>query len=224
MTTDKTNGRGPTNALARFTQQHGNGLAKLKASEAWRQLPRTLQRNYERFGNQTGYLLHLHDDRAEKAGRLRQETQQTLVASAKEWDELIERQEDETEKLAMIQAKQNDLAAEYQAMNATLEALGALHQQQIDEAMRQPAQQWVKPTLIEHLEDVASFGEAKLERHGYPPLTATESWLNTFTFGAIADKRLREYERARILGQQLSGAADAVEEDVIDVTDFAAAE
>ena len=102
----------------------------------------------------------------------------------------------------------------------TLEALKDVQQQMIEEAKHQPAEHWVKPTLSDRVEDLASFGEARLKRNGYPPLTAGESWLNAFTLGAIADKRFREYERTRMLERQPNGAADEGEEDVIDVSDF----
>jgi site-specific recombinase XerD len=76
-----------TNGLAGFTKQHGNTLAKLQHLETWGTLPSRLQRTYERFRRQPGDLVHLpseQSERAEKAGQLREEIPQTLVALAKD--------------------------------------------------------------------------------------------------------------------------------------------
>jgi integrase/recombinase XerD len=70
-----------TNSLTRFTEQHGNALAKVQRSQAWDKLSRQLQRSSESLGHQSE---HLHGEREEKAGQLEGETQHARVAPATE--------------------------------------------------------------------------------------------------------------------------------------------
>jgi hypothetical protein len=55
-----------------------------------------------------------------------------------------------------------------------------------------------------------------LKRRAYPPLSFWQSGGNALTFGMVADKQLRDFERARLAPQAPSPAPDE-DEEVIDV-------
>lgn len=198
-----------------------NRLAALQQSEQWQQLPRAVQRSYEASENQGAALLRAMEQHGEAVEQTRARSLDGIVASSREWqgfiDDLGDSVSDE-ERQALIIAKSNELAALLTSHQTGLDTLNELLEAQLHEAMSRPAHEWTKRTLEDELEDLLTLGEAELERRGYPPLTFWEAVANTFTFGAVADKRLREYERARLLPRMQMPIEDADgDEEVIDV-------
>lgn len=193
-------------------------LATIKQSTAWQQLPRVVQRDYEANENRLSALVHVMERHREAVAETRSHSLDGILASAREWqvllDELGETISDE-ERQALLIAKSNELAGMLTSHQSGLDTLNELLTAQLQEVMTRPRHEWAKRTLEDNLEDLWTFGEAELERRGYPPLSFWESVANTVTFGMVADKQLREHERAR-LSRSTSQTMDEAGE-VIDV-------
>lgn len=197
----------------------GNRLAALKRSEQWEQLPRTLQRSYEATENRLTMLVDVMERHGQAVTETRSQSLGGILASSREWQSFIDELGEavsEQEREALIIAKSNELAALLTSHQTGLDALNELLEAQLREVMTRPSHEWAKRSFEDKLEDLWTFGEAELERRGYPPLSFWQSVGNTLTLGMVADHQLREYERARLLPQVAPTSIDE-EEGIIDV-------
>ncbi len=188
------------------TATPSNRLAAFKESAEWKQLPRPAQRGYEQRANQLTALIHAGQEHDGAVGASRERHHATLAAWMSDWQrrlaELGESITDE-QREALELAKSNELASLLSARQTELDCLKHLHEEHVLDVMTRPAHEWVKRTLGDEIEDVITFGEAELERRGLPPLSFWESVINSFTFGMVADKRVRDAERARLMPPQV---------------------
>lgn len=197
-----------------------NRLATLKQSDQWEQLPRTVQRTYEANENQLSALVQTMQRHRDDVAETRTESLDGILASMREWQAFIDDLDgavSEEERQALVIAKSNELAAMLTSHQTGLDALSELLDAQLQQIMARPEHEWVKRAGEDALEDFLTFGEAELARRGYPPLSFGESVGNALTFGMVADKRLRDYERARMRPQMSVLDADDDAEDIIDV-------
>jgi hypothetical protein len=204
---------------SRRLSKPSNRLATLKQSGQWQQLPRSVQRHYEASENRMGALVHVMVRHEEAVTDTRAQSLEGIVSSAREWQAFMDELGDtisEDERTALTVAKSNELATLLTAHQTGLDALYEVLETQLQEVMRRPEHEWVKPSAEDALEDFWTFGEAELKRRAYPPLSFWQSVGNALTFGMVADKQLRDFERARLAPQAPSPAPDE-DEEVIDV-------
>jgi hypothetical protein len=199
--------------------QPSNRLAALKQSKQWDQLPRAVQSGYEATENRLSTLVHVMERHGEAVADARSRSLAGILSSAREWQSFIDAlgaTVNDEERQALVLAKSNELAGLLTSHQSTLDALSALLDADLQEVMTWPRHEWTKRSLEDKLRDLLTFGEAELERRGYPPLSFWQSVLNTLTLGLVADQQLRDYERARLLPQLALPAMDG-EEEAIDV-------
>jgi hypothetical protein len=193
-----------------------NRLAELKQSEQWKQMTRQEQRGHEAFEHRATAVLSAIQSADEKFDVERQEEIAAVLDSARAWDAFLQDVSGEItaeEREAFITTKSNDLAALLTTHQAARDALTRLTDERLHDILIRPEHEWVKPTAGDVLEDLLTFGEAELARRGLPPLSFSESLLNVFSFGMVAEKKVRDAERARLTP---SAPTDVLEEGVID--------
>lgn len=208
----------PTAQTRRVTKP-ANRLAALKESEQWHHLPRAIQQSYEARENQGAALLHAMEQHGQAVKETRGRNLEGILASSHEWQAFIDDLGDsisDEERQALIIAKSNELAGLLMTHQSGLDTLNELLEAHQQDVLSRPAHEWMQRTPEDVLNDILTLGEAELERRGYPPLTFWESLGNMVTLGAVADKRLREYERARLLPRVQTQVEDDEYEGVID--------
>lgn len=208
-------------APSRHPAKPTNRLAAIKRSDAWEHLPRVVQRDYEANENRLGALVDVIGRHGDAIADTRADNLDGILASAREWQSFIDELGDaigDDERQALLVAKSNELAGLLTAHQGALDTLNGLLAAQLLDMQTRPAHTWTRRTGEDYLEDFCTFGEAELERRGYAPLSFGESLVNTVTFGAVADARLREHERARLHAGSTMQTAIGEEGGIIDAS------
>jgi hypothetical protein len=194
-----------------------NRLVTLKQSEEWNQLSRTVQHKYVANDTRLSALVHIKSRNGEAIDDLRSDSIGRIRGTLGEWQDLIDELHEscgDEIRDALTMQKTNEIATHLTSHQAGLDALNEQLATELQDLMTQPDTDLVKPTWEDKLDDAFSFDEAELKRRGYPPLSFWESVLNIPTLGLVAQKRLREYERAR-LGVPSAHLSDDEEEGVV---------